>query len=133
MTKITKGNGEIKLSLEFVRIFTPSGVQGFRLFFHLKFSSLEGQRNKCVIHLGTVCRLGGIREGKVRVTQCNFPCSVFSVLSLPNLPEETQTVARVTGPGITPLHYWNCFGVCPKTGSPLTSLNNLNLISLFIL
>lgn len=40
-------------------------------------------------------------------------------------------MSRVTGPGSTPLHYWNYFGVCPKTVSPLTSSNNLHLISIF--
>ena len=41
MSKIIKRIEGIKLLLEFVKIFLSSGVQGFRLFFYLKISSLE--------------------------------------------------------------------------------------------
>ena len=130
--KISRGIEEIKLSLEFVKIFTPSGVRGFRLFFHLKFSSLE-VGELCDSGTGrTVCKLTSItkREGKVRVTPCNFPLfCVFCFISSHSL--RPLSLSRVTGPGSTPLHYWNYFGVCPKTVSPLTSSNNLHLISIF--
>ena len=132
MTKNIEGIEGIKLSLEFVKIFTPSGVRGFRLFFHLKFSSLE-VRELCDSRTGrTVCKLTSIirREGKWESLCVIFPCSVFSVLSLP-IPWGDTFLSGVTGPGSTPLHYWNYFGVCPKTVSPLTSSNNLYLISIF--
>ena len=84
MTKNIERIEGIKLSLEFVKIFTPSGIRGFRFFFHLKFSSLE-VRELCDSRTGrTVCKLTSIirREGKVRVTLCNFPLfCVFCFIS----------------------------------------------------
>lgn len=72
MTKNIEGIEGIKLSLEFVKIFTPSGVRGFRLFFHLKFSSLEVR--ELILRTGrTLCaNLRASHGGKVRVTPCNF-------------------------------------------------------------
>ena len=82
MTKNIEGIEGIKLSLEFVKIFTPSGVRGFRLFFHLKFSSLEVR--ELILRTGrTLCaNLRASHDEKVRVTPCNFPLfCVFCFIS----------------------------------------------------
>ena len=73
MTKNIKGIEGIKLSLEFVKIFTPSGVRGFRLFFHLKFSSLEVRELIPRTGRALFANLRASHDEKVRVTPCNFP------------------------------------------------------------